>query len=274
MLHSEKLFKGFQGIGLFSQQWLAASPIKKGNILAIHGLGEHSGRFTLAGEYFSQRGWSFYSYDLRGHGRSQGQRGYVDSWEVFRKDFEIFRKEIVLDEGPFFLTGHSLGGVIATDLSVHFPKLIKGLILESPAFEPNIPSSFWVLAKFFNVIFPRFSRKLPLKPINKINSTFDEKPKDPLNHSKASARLGVEFKKTVEEIYENASKLLMPVILFHGHNDHLVSEQVSRDFLSTIGSQDKNLYEYENGDHELFEAELAEECFVKIENWLNPRNGE
>ena len=46
-------------------------------------------------------------YDLRGHGRSEGKRGHINSWDEYRDDLRIFinlAKQIKPDR-PMFILG-------------------------------------------------------------------------------------------------------------------------------------------------------------------------
>ena len=60
------------GTEIFTRSWMIDSP--RYDMLIVHGLGEHSGRWTGPAEYFNAHGANVYSYDLRGHGRSGGDR--------------------------------------------------------------------------------------------------------------------------------------------------------------------------------------------------------
>ncbi|MBP9866300.1 MAG: alpha/beta fold hydrolase, partial [Candidatus Omnitrophica bacterium] len=79
----------------------------------IHGFAEHSGRYTKLVECLQGTGRSVLVYDLRGHGRSGGERGGLTSWnqywDVFHglSAFLISRSE--LPASKTILLGHSLG---------------------------------------------------------------------------------------------------------------------------------------------------------------------
>ncbi len=50
----------------------------RGAVLLTHGYGEHSGRYVEVISGWTQSGLVVASYDLRGHGHSEGHRGHVD----------------------------------------------------------------------------------------------------------------------------------------------------------------------------------------------------
>ena len=56
----------------------------------VHGLGEHSGRYERFAHGMAPFGMATYALDLRGHGKSAGQRGHVDSWGQWVDDTAAF----------------------------------------------------------------------------------------------------------------------------------------------------------------------------------------
>ena len=68
---SEGFFKGYQDINLFFQIW--DNPNAKGTIIITHGHGEHSEAYHRLTEAFENDPWTFYGWDLRGHGRSRSE---------------------------------------------------------------------------------------------------------------------------------------------------------------------------------------------------------
>ena len=99
MKHQEGTFLGAGDIELYYQSWYPhRSP--HAIIVMVHGLGVHSNVFdcergsrvdntprcgvdNMVG-FFVKRDYAIYAFDLRGHGRSPGQRGYINSWSEFR----------------------------------------------------------------------------------------------------------------------------------------------------------------------------------------------
>ena len=76
MHHHENRFAARDGLGLYEQCWLPdAEP--SAAVVVVHGINEHSGRYArLAGD-LTRHGYAVYAMDLRGHGRSEGDRAMV-----------------------------------------------------------------------------------------------------------------------------------------------------------------------------------------------------
>ncbi|EFJ50291.1 hypothetical protein VOLCADRAFT_88747 [Volvox carteri f. nagariensis] len=96
-------------------------------------------------ETFNQAGFSVCGLDHQGYGRSKGARfgikfqTHVDnllmlSGDVLENDNTAFPKGL-----PYFLVGHSLGGLLATLACLHQPQLFTGLILLSPLLSLDRP---------------------------------------------------------------------------------------------------------------------------------------
>src|SRR4030042_5845401 len=79
MEHRQGTFKGLKNFSLYYQCWLPAKE-PRAILLVVNGLAEHSGRYKNVVDYFVPRGYAVYSYDHRGHGRSEGLRAFVEQF--------------------------------------------------------------------------------------------------------------------------------------------------------------------------------------------------
>ncbi|MBI2981045.1 MAG: alpha/beta fold hydrolase, partial [Deltaproteobacteria bacterium] len=109
--HREGKFEGANGTELFFQQWLVSEP--KARLLFVHGLSEHSSRYGKTAHFFNQSGYDVIHFDLRGHGKSGGQRAFADSLEELLTDIDRFILKFAQNGGPVFLVCHSFGAQLA-----------------------------------------------------------------------------------------------------------------------------------------------------------------
>ncbi|MGH9962276.1 MAG: alpha/beta hydrolase, partial [Pyrinomonadaceae bacterium] len=112
---NESSFEGVGGLNIFTRSWLPGEKTRAVMIL-IHGFNAHSGYMTWPAEQFAANGLACYALDLRGRGKSEGERFYVEKFSDFLADVDklvgIARSE---NPGlPVYVLGHSAGGVIAT----------------------------------------------------------------------------------------------------------------------------------------------------------------
>ena len=115
MIHSEGSLSGLGGLRLYRQQWLPAAETRA-LILLAHGYGEHSGRYANLVDHFVPRGFAIYALDHRGHGKSEGERVYVDSFFEYTTDLKTYFDIVRAEQPtlPIYLLGHSMGALIAT----------------------------------------------------------------------------------------------------------------------------------------------------------------
>ncbi len=116
MNHKEGTFQGFDGIQLFYQSWLPDED-PKASIIIVHGGGDHSGRFGNVVNYLLPEKFAVFAFDWRGHGRSPGVRGHINSWNELSDDLSKFIHLVneFHSNIPLFLFGHSMGGAIVLD---------------------------------------------------------------------------------------------------------------------------------------------------------------
>ena len=114
MEHREGSFRGCRNLSLYYQCWLPDEEVKC-VLLVVHGITEHSGRYTNLAEYFVPRGYAVYCLDHQGHGQSEGVRGYVDRFGHYISDLKTFSQIVQSrhNESKIFMVGHSMGGLIA-----------------------------------------------------------------------------------------------------------------------------------------------------------------
>jgi alpha-beta hydrolase superfamily lysophospholipase len=104
-------------------------------VIGVHGLGDHSGGLHNLLKPLSEKGFIAYAYDLRGHGKSPGIRGHVQSWDFYREDLHMFRKLVESESPgiPLYTIVHSLGGVIGLDYVLNDREGISGIAPIAPA---------------------------------------------------------------------------------------------------------------------------------------------
>lgn len=272
MQHIEGTFTGFGGLKLYYQGWYPEEPTQA-MVLLVHGLGGHGGLFQHAVEYLVPQGYEVYALDLRGHGRSQGQRGHINSWREFREDLHAFVQHIRMARSccPFILWGHSLGGTIVLDYVLRQGDQVQGLIASAPALgKVGISPKKILIGRALSRIAPRFSMTLGdrEKLASQTSAIVSAYFKDPLRHEVASARLASEFFATVDWIYRNASQLQIPLLLMHGMDDQVTLPEGSRAFFQRVIYPDKEHREYPGSYHDLCVEMDYQEIFKDLESWL------
>jgi alpha-beta hydrolase superfamily lysophospholipase len=273
MEHAEYYWKSTDGITLYAQTWLPDSK-PKAVINLIHGLGEHSTRYTAWARQFTAKGYIFRSFDLRGHGRSEGKRGYSPTYQKLISDIAAF-----LEQGkdefpglPLFIYGHSLGGNLALNYAIQNVLDVKGLIITSPWFElVNKPSKVKsMIASLMCNFMPGLivDNGLKAEDISRDLRVVHEYKNDPLVHEKISLRLAVEIIEAGAKAAVSIYKINVPLLLMHGNDDRITSCKASRNFVRNC-SERTSFIEWEGGYHELHFDLDHEKVFGSILDWLN-----
>ena len=278
MKHNEFKFKTFDGLQLFGQSWQPEDQTRA-VVCLIHGLGEHSGRYAHVADNLTQAGYILISFDLRGHGKSEGKRGHTPSYEALMQDIssflEVANKQFL--KLPFFLYGHSLGGNLALNYVLRRQSHLKGVIATDPwlrlAFEP--PRFKIILAQITNYIWPLFSQKngLDTKVLSCDPKVVHAYENDPLVHDHISARMFIDIYQSGQWALEHASEFSLPLLLMHGRDDKIISVEASREFVNRINK--KCTFKIWDGFyHEIHNEPEKEKVFKFLIDWLDKKISE
>jgi alpha-beta hydrolase superfamily lysophospholipase len=239
----------------------------------VHGFGEHSGRYERFATGMAAHGMSTYALDLRGHGNSPGQRGYVDAWSQWTDDASAFVKQIEAIVGTEVVPlGHSFGGatVLSTVLAGKLPKS-KRFIVSSPALKVKVAVPAWkiTLGNAMSKLMPRFALDAPahgslLSRIPEVAEVYDH---DPLVHGRMSSRLYTEWQQATRDIVARAGQIKIPFLILAGSDDNLIDPSGSRD-LHAQALSTSELRVFEGRLHEPFNDLGSEEVFQVIADWL------
>jgi alpha-beta hydrolase superfamily lysophospholipase len=270
--HSEYYWRTNDNTTLYSQTWLPAQP-PRAVINIIHSLGEHSSCYSAWAGKFTGLGFIVRSFDLRGHGRSEGKRGYSKSYQQLITDVtEFIRKgNEEFENLPVFIYGQSLGGNLALNYAIQRPVNFKGMIVTSPWFKlMNEPGHMkTILAKRLSDFFPGIMVSSGFKPEDlsrELRVIYDYR-NDPLTHDRISLRLATEIMEAGIKASVSIYKINAPLLVMHGNCDRITSCTASRNFVLNAGKATKYI-EWEGGFHELHMDIDREKVFAAIIEWI------
>ncbi len=198
-------------------------------VAIVHGLGDHSGRWERVGRTLASHGFAAYALDLPGHGKSEGKRGHVRSWDDYR--LALTRWMEVLRQGNdgrrWALLGHSLGGLIALDWAYRNPRLVDALVLSAPPFELSFhPAAIKVhAARIIGLLWPGFtqSNEIPPSLLSHDPEVIRAHRADPLIHFRISARLFLELQRMRRYLAGIAASNTIPTLIVQGGADPVSS---------------------------------------------------
>jgi acylglycerol lipase len=273
MKHLEGQFKGLGNLNLFYQCWLPVDE-PKAILLVVHGLAEHSGRYSNLVNYFTLKGYAVYGFDQRGHGKSDGVKGYVERFSYFVDDLDIFLR-LVRSRHPdvkIFLVGHSIGGTIVTAYAILHQDEFDGLILSGATLSIPTDVGFGTIfaARLLSLILPKAGLYIiDAESISRDKSVVNAYVDDPFVYrGKIRARLGVEIIKAMATVKRRTSEIHLPILVMHGAADRLSDPEGSKILYQKASSEDKTLELYRDYYHELFNEPGHKQVLADVESWL------
>ena len=295
--HSQGTFTGANQVKLFYQSWYPATPAAarkrtaaaedltdfqptletpsgeplpgqppqiKGVLAIVHGLGEHSGRYCSVVKAAIGAGYAVFGFDNQGHGKSEGQRGHIRSWQDYRDNVQAFLQLVRAQEpaAPLFVMGHSLGGLIVLDYvlrsaqTARFEALqVEGIVISAPPMKPvggTAHSTRAIFAKLLSGLLPRFTLKMCLDAggLSRDRAVEARAQQDPLVHPYVTLRWGAETISTIEWVKKHIGQLSLPILLTHGGADPLIDPAGSTALFEDIAAPEKTLHIYPDSYHE------------------------
>jgi alpha-beta hydrolase superfamily lysophospholipase len=278
----EGTFESTGGIRIFFRSWRPSvkPPCAKprGVVAIIPGFNSHSGYYSWVGNQLASQDLAVYAVDLRGRGKSDGERFYVDTFADYISDIEAFVALAKSREPglPVYLLGHSAGGVLACLYALDHPGELAGLISESFAFQTPAPDFVLAVLKGLSHVAPH-AHVLRLK-----NEDFSRDPivLEAMNSDALIAnetqptRTVAELVRADERLKKEFPALLLPLLILHGTADKAAKAGGSQFFYDTAGAADKTLRLYEGSFHDPLNDLDKETVMRDIQGWIALRLAE
>jgi alpha-beta hydrolase superfamily lysophospholipase len=244
-------------------------------VAIVPGFNSHSGYYAWVAEQLAASGLAVYAVDLRGRGKSDGERFYVQTFADYISDVaELVSLAKSQEPGaPIFVLGHSAGGVVACMYTIEHQAELAGLICESFAHQVPAPDFALAVFKGLSHIAPH-AHVLHLK-----NEDFSRDPKavaamnaDPLIAQETQpTQTLAEMVRADERLKNEFPQIRLPVLILHGTADKATRPSGSQLFYDTAGSKDKTLKLYDGHFHDLLNDVDKEIVMGDITRWIEAR---
>jgi alpha-beta hydrolase superfamily lysophospholipase len=270
----EETFESVGGLKVFLRSWRPETK-PRAVVVICHGVNSHGGQYVWVAEQFVKVGYAAYALDLRGRGKSEGERFYVEDVKEYVGDVAgTVKIATSRDPGvPVFLLGHSAGGVVSSTYVLENQGGLAGFICESFAFQVPAPGFALAAIKGVSHIAPR----LPVLELK--NEDFSRDPRavaalnsDPLiAHEVQPAITVAALVRADERLREEFPLITLPVLIMHGTDDKATVCHGSEFFYETVGSKDRTLKLYDGHYHDLLNDVGKEEVMADITGWIDKR---
>ncbi|KAL1810644.1 hypothetical protein ACET3Z_020709 [Daucus carota] len=269
-----------RGETLFTQKWAPVLTEARGLVVLLHGLNEHSGRYSDFAKKLNANGYKVYGMDWIGHGGSDGLHAYVHSLDDAVTDVKSFIGKVLADNPglPLFCFGHSTGAAILLK-AVLDPKIgsrVDGVVVTSPAVgvQPSHPI-LRVVAPIFSVLLPTYQFGAANKQgtvVSRDPAALLAKYSDPLVYTGSiRVRTGYEILRISAYLQQNLEKLTVPFLVLHGSADAITDPVASQRLYKEASSADKSIKLFPGLLHDLLFEPEREEIMLAIIEWLNKR---
>lgn len=247
----------------------------RGVVLIVHGFNSHSGYYAWVADRLVHSGLSAYAVDLRGRGQSEGERFFVERMDDYVRDVETLSAVAREREPglPFFLLGHSAGGVVACLYALEHQAQLAGLICESFAFQVPAPDFALAVLKGLSHVAPHAHvLKLENRDFSRDPNVVQAMNEDQwIAHESQPTQTVAAMVRADERLEKEFPLIRLPVLILHGTRDNATRPSGSQRFHDRAGSTDKTLKLYEGHFHDLLNDIGREEVMADIVAWLGER---
>src|SRR5690625_2215738 len=148
---------------MYLMKWPAEASSSR--LIIVHGYAEHCGRYQHFARFLNKHGIDVQSYDQRGFGRSPGEPGRIEDFDLLVDDLDTVVRHY--DDGrPFFPMAHSMVATLALHCLLRTPRLTpRGLNPSSPAVA--IITALQTLIVNLALCLARVHPSLPTKPVDR-----------------------------------------------------------------------------------------------------------
>ena len=147
-------------------------------VVVLHGIGYHSAPYKVIADALNPQGTEVYGLDARGHGLSQGRRGYVGTSIEVGADVECMIR-FVQEQRPaakIFLLGDSMGADLVLNYAKRNSRELAGMILLALALNLDL-SQFLSLESLSLMPYLALAHREPV--ISLVGKRLEESSRDP-----------------------------------------------------------------------------------------------
>jgi len=240
------------------------------NVLLVHGLAEHAGRYDHVIDHLVAAGHRVTLLELRGHGESEGRRGHTERWHRYIEDLQTAAATI---RRPFALVAHSMGGLVVLDaLREPLTPRCIGVALSNPLVEPASKVS-----GTRKRIVSRLADYVPWLPIRtELDTSLISRDRevvlayeaDPHVYPTVTVRWAVEMLEATRRVSDDPPLVDIPLRMMLGTADGICTPRGGRGAAARwIGLV--SLVAYEGAYHELFNEPDKEVVLDGLTEWLD-----
>ncbi len=244
-------------------------------VLFAHGFAESAPRHVATLTSFAEAGFAAYAFDLPGHGRSPGARGFVRRFDDVLRAMALLRARIAerYPQVPLILMGYSLGGLAALRAAQRDPAPVAGVVLVAAGL--GVASHVPPVVRRIGVAFGEIAPHVPVARLRLRNLRPEDGnapgglldlllPRDPL----VPARTAAEAMRASHAAFAAAASWRTPTLFVNGEADRVVPLASARRFVALARNAETTLDLVAGAHHDLLRGRHAEAVRATIVAWI------
>ncbi len=268
--YADLYWSAADGQQIAARLWNVEQPV--GTVLLTHGIGDHGGRWESVARYFNTAQMALLVPDLRGHGRSDGQRGFVLDFDHYLDDLDIAvdQAKRIHDAVPVTGWGQSFGGLLVLYHALRRKPALDALVASSPALEIAMPAPAWKvsLGRTLGKVFPRMSlpTNLKLGELSDDPQIESRARSDRYLHGRITPRTFFGMLEAGRWCLDHANELTIPALVMHGGRDSITRAVATEKFARNAPRCESRLWP--SGMHELHNMKGGEAVLQFAVEWV------
>ena len=247
-------------------------------MVVTHGLAEHGECYQNLAKSLQADGWETYALDLRGHGRSEGKRGFVRHFQDYVDDLRSFVELVTRQRknpaAPLVLFGHSMGGLITTLLALEWkPSPFQAIVLSSPLFgiAMAVPKLKDRAARLAARWLPSLTLANDLKysDLSRDEAMLKSYATDVLRHDKISPAVYLGMLEGFEKVDAGIGSLDIPILVQVAGTDRVVNGEASQRLFPKLKNKKCVLQIYPESLHEIYNDLDREQALMDLRKFLS-----
>ena len=260
------------GLVLLHVLELAALGEPRGAVTLVHDAGDHGGRYVAAARRLAAADLAVALPDLRGHGRSEGERGHSAGVREVLRDLKAVQEHLAyrLPVAPRVLVGQGLGAIWSLAFALEHPGELCGLVLLAPLWEPRfeLPRPAGLL-RAFKRVGPTTAGRIGREPagLSRDPAAVAAWASDELVHDVITVRAAEQAAECARACGGRLGEVGCPVLILHGTDDpECPADQSARRAVAGV-----EVRQVEGARHDLLHESGAEATLDALRDWIVER---
>lgn len=269
----ECFFRTHDDVKIFFRHWRGTGHRA---VVLLHRGHEHSGRMAHLVDELDLPEVSFFAWDARAHGRSEGEQGPSTTMATFVQDLDEFvrfiQSEFGIAEENIAVVAQSVGAVMAAAWCHDYAPSIRCLVLAAPAFQVKlyVPFARLGLAMWHSVVGDFYVKSY----VKGSALTHDPERRasyhtDPLINLRISARVLLHLYRMSERLLSDAAAIRVPTQVLLSGSDWVIHNQPPRRFLDALNTDQKELHSFEGFFHDTLGEKGRHLPIAKVRTFLD-----